>query len=79
MKTIRIAQLMQDSGVVFGTSGTRGLVAQMSDELCLAYTSAFIAVLRHSFRFSRVALGIDLRPSSPKLPRPVRQGLRRQV
>lgn len=36
MKTIRIGRLMQDSGVAFGTSGTRGLVAEMTDQVCLA-------------------------------------------
>ena len=52
------------SSICFGTSGARGLVADMTDELCFAYTLAFvqsIALAPHS----RVAVGMDLRPSSP--------------
>jgi phosphomannomutase len=67
MKTTTIQEIMQQSGVVFGTSGARGLVTQMTDEVCEAYASAFIAVMAGSFRFNRVALGIDLRPSSPRI------------
>lgn len=55
---------MQESGVAFGTSGTRGLVVQMTDEVCDAYATAFLTVVGRSFRFERVALGMDLRPSS---------------
>lgn len=56
---------MQKSGVAFGTSGARGLAEQMTDEVCEAYTTAFLEVVARAFRFERVALGIDLRPSSP--------------
>ena len=41
MNTIKIEALMQKSGVAFGASGTRGLVIQMTDEVCAAYVSAF--------------------------------------
>jgi phosphomannomutase len=64
LKVINILDLMKSSGVSFGTSGTRGLVVQMTDEVCDAYTSAFLTVVARSFRFERVALGMDLRPSS---------------
>lgn len=67
MTSIKIAQLMEQSGVAFGTSGARGLVESMTDEICQAYTLAFLGVIRESFTFSRVALGIDLRPSSPTI------------
>jgi phosphomannomutase len=67
VKEIRIRALMQESGVAFGTSGARGLVSQMTDEVCGAYAKAFVAVLKRSFEFDRVALGIDLRPSSPRI------------
>lgn len=59
--------VMQKSGVAFGTSGARGLVSAMTDEVCAAYTQAFIKTLRHAFNFSQVALAIDLRPSSPRI------------
>lgn len=62
---IAISDMMRQSGVAFGTSGARGRVDQMSDEVCRAYTSAFLEVVDRSFRFDRVALGMDLRPSSP--------------
>lgn len=64
MKTIKLQELMQQSGVTFGTSGARGLVAQMTNEVCDVYTTAFLEVVGRSFRFERVALGMDLRPSS---------------
>lgn len=64
LKTIKLQELMQQSGVAFGTSGARGLVTQMTDEVCEAYTTAFLEAVGRSFRFERVALGMDLRPSS---------------
>ncbi|MDD5612941.1 MAG: hypothetical protein PHF75_07850 [Gallionella sp.] len=67
MKTIQICDVMSNSGVAFGTSGARGLVSAMTDEVCAAYAAAFLAVTRRSFSFDRVALGMDLRPSSPRI------------
>lgn len=64
---MKIQDLMQKSGVAFGTSGTRGLVVQMTDEVCAAYVSAFLTVVTRSFNFEQVALGMDLRPSSPNI------------
>jgi phosphomannomutase len=54
------------SSIRFGTSGARGLVIDMTDDVCFAYTLAFL----HSINpkpGSRVALGMDLRPSSPDI------------
>ncbi len=45
MKKINISNLMTDSGVGFGTSGARGLVEKMTDEVCYAYTRAFLQYL----------------------------------
>ncbi len=59
-----VQSLMDSSGVRFGTSGARGLVIDMTDEVCFAYTSAFLQVT-DAQPGSRVALGMDLRPSSP--------------
>ena len=61
----RIQELMASSGVRFGTSGARGLVADMSDEVCYAYTAAFLQAV--SARKGSVALAMDLRPSSPRI------------
>lgn len=59
--------IMQQSGVAFGTSGARGLVSAMTDEVCAAYTQAFIQTVRQAFNFKQVAIAIDLRPSSPRI------------
>lgn len=69
MTTIQIQQMMLDSGVAFGTSGARGLVSQMTDEVCAAYTLAFIQSLTLAGSGQKIALGIDLRPSSPTIAR----------
>jgi phosphomannomutase len=62
---VRIQELMDASGVRFGTSGARGLVTEMSNELCFAYTTAFLKTI--SATSGRVALAMDLRPSSPEI------------
>ncbi|MGR8935786.1 MAG: phosphomannomutase, partial [Gammaproteobacteria bacterium] len=54
------------SPIRFGTSGVRGLVSDMSDEVCCAYTLTFLHVIAAE-KGGRVALGIDLRPSSPRI------------
>ena len=56
---------MQTSNVGFGTSGARGLVSDMTDTLCYAYTLAFLqAVVSQP---GLIVLGHDLRPSSPRM------------
>ena len=42
---VSIQALMDASGVRFGTSGARGLVADMTNEVCFAYTSAFLQAI----------------------------------
>ena len=65
MPTLSIQSLMQRSNVGFGTSGARGLVSDMTDRLCYAYTRAFLqAVVGHA---GPVVVGHDLRPSSPRM------------
>ena len=65
MKPTFIQTLMTHSGVSFGTSGVRGLASNMTDELCYAYSKAFLqAVISIK---GRVVLGHDLRPSSPSM------------
>lgn len=63
---MKIQNLMDSSGVRFGTSGARGLVADMTDAVCFAYTAAFLRVIAVPAG-GRVALGTDLRPSSPAI------------
>ncbi|QOL24425.1 phosphomannomutase [Thalassotalea sp. LPB0316] len=57
-------KVINASGVAFGTSGARGLVTQFTNDVCAAFTHAFIDVMLTRFSFERVALGIDNRPSS---------------
>ena len=65
---VEIQSLMDESGVRFGTSGARGLVADMTSEVCFAYTSAFLQTISlTSATRGRVALATDLRPSSPDI------------
>src|SRR5450830_1045465 len=65
-KTISIKSLMDATGVRFGTSGVRGLVSEMTHELCFAYVQAFLQVASATAG-GRVAIAMDLRPSSPDI------------
>ncbi|MCE2572809.1 phosphomannomutase [Motilimonas eburnea] len=60
-------QIINDSGIAFGTSGARGLVKDFSAPVCGAFTLAFIEVMRASYTFNRIAIAIDNRPSSPEM------------
>jgi phosphomannomutase len=62
-----LQQIVEASGVGFGTSGARGLVSQLDHPVCSAYASAFLAVMSRDHAFRSVALGMDLRPSSPRI------------
>ena len=67
---IRIADMMEESGVKFGTSGARGLVTDMSDRVCYAYTAGYLQYLESSGELSApatVAVGGDLRPSTGRI------------
>jgi phosphomannomutase len=61
-----IQELIKNSGVSFGTSGVRGLENLLTDELCGAYTQAFLSIF-DDVKYSKVALGMDLRPSSLRI------------
>jgi phosphomannomutase len=67
---MRIGHLMAESGVKFGTSGARGLAADMTDRVCYAYTLGFLQHLVN--RGSLVAggeVGVagDFRPSTARI------------
>ncbi len=71
---ISINRLMNDSGVKFGTSGARGLVADMNDRVCFTYALAFLryaASKPGEPKFQSVAVACDLRQSSPRIVRAV--------
>ncbi|MCK9397145.1 MAG: phosphomannomutase [Methylobacter sp.] len=76
MTKINIQHMMDDSGVAFGTSGARGLVSQMTDQVCAAYSLAFLHGLGLAKPGQKVALGMDLRPSSPAIVRACAAGIR---
>lgn len=65
-KTIAIDEL----SVAFGTSGVRGLVTELTDLACYAYTQAFLRYLLSIGSWSPekgVVMGGDLRPSTPRM------------
>ncbi|VAX05642.1 Phosphomannomutase [hydrothermal vent metagenome] len=69
-KPIDIAELMQQSGVGFGTSGARGLVMDMTDRVCYAYTLAFLQYLIAQGNLTvgqQVAIAGDFRSSTPRI------------
>ncbi|ATG48141.1 phosphomannomutase [Celeribacter ethanolicus] len=52
----------------FGTSGLRGLVTELTDELVADYVHAFLSTVRPGTLY----LGRDLRPSSPRIAKVIR-------
>ena len=64
------ADIISNSAAQFGTSGVRGLVEELDDATCFAYTSAFLTHLKTSQGLKpgmSVWVGMDLRPSSPRM------------
>lgn len=71
---VSMSEVMARSGVKFGTSGARGLVTALTDEVAYVYTSAFLAHLRASGQLASaraVTIAGDLRPSTPRILRAV--------
>ena len=67
---IKISDLMQKSGVQFGTSGVRGPVTAMTDEVCWAYTTGFLQYLAKQFNLktgASVGIAGDLRNSTDRI------------
>lgn len=67
---ININELMERSGVQFGTSGVRGLVKDMSDRVCWIYAAAFLQYLNDKKQIkpgSKIGIAGDLRPSTPRI------------
>jgi phosphomannomutase len=66
----RIHEVMEQSGVRFGTSGARGLVSAMTDRVCYAYTRGFLQMLceRGEVRAPyRAVVAGDRRASTPRI------------
>jgi phosphomannomutase len=56
--------VIAQSGVLFGTSGARGLVTKFKPEVCAAFTVSFLSAMKRDYKFKTLALAIDNRPSS---------------
>ena len=65
IKKQSVKVLSDELGVAFGTSGIRGLVKNLTPELCFAFVQAFLQEVCPNA--NKVAVGIDLRPSSPEI------------
>jgi phosphomannomutase len=77
-RKVSIAEVMDHSGVAFGTSGARGLVTAMTDEVCYTYTRGFLQYLereRDIERGGKVAVAGDLRSSTPRIMRAVMKAI----
>ena len=61
----KLSDIIQCSGIAFGTSGARGLVKDFSPTVCSAFIQSFLQTTARRYSFSAVAIGIDNRPSSP--------------
>ena len=61
------AAVLAKSGIVFGTSGARGLLSQFSQAVAAAFTQNFISIIKNQYAFDEVLLAIDARPSSEPL------------
>jgi phosphomannomutase len=57
-----VSNITDNLDVAFGTSGVRGLVEDLTPTICFAFVKAFLQV--NSSQSKRIAVGIDLRPSS---------------
>ena len=67
--TLCTRTVIDGSNIHFGTSGARGLVTDFTSDVCQAFTHAFVSILRKKYPLTRIALGIDNRPSSGNIAR----------
>ena len=76
---MNVLKLIQSTSIKFGTSGARGLVADFSQNVCVAFAMAFIEYGKRCGKLSDenlcVAIGIDNRPSSFTMAQSVAAGL----
>lgn len=62
-----IKEIIEQSGINFGTSGARGLVTDFTSEVCTAFTLSFLDAMQKKFTLKKVAVAMDNRPSSPEI------------
>ena len=70
------SELIVQSGITFGTSGARGLVADFAPNINAAFAIAFISLIKENFDFNTVAIAIDNRPSSYGIAKACAAGLK---
>ena len=77
-KVMSIASLMVQSGVHFGTSGVRGRIVDMTDEVCWVYAAGFIQYLQNHQELEKgtvIAIAGDLRTSTDRIMRVLSQAI----
>jgi len=77
-KTMGISALMAQSGVHFGTSGVRGRVVDMTDEVCWVYAAGFIQYLQAKQQITQgasIAIAGDLRASTDRIMKVLAQAI----
>lgn len=75
---LNLTDLKEKTGIGFGTSGVRGLVTQLSDYVCYAYTLAFIEYLQKNNEVKKgdkIALAGDRRSSTSRITLAVAQAI----
>jgi len=76
---VNISKLIQNTSIKFGTSGARGLAADFTQSVCVAFAMAFIEHGKRCGKLSNdnlcVAIGIDNRPSSFAMAQSVAAGI----
>lgn len=74
-----VQDLMDQTGVRFGTSGARGLATQLTDQVANAYTQGFLGFLKEAGELNpqrpQVLVAGDLRPSTPRIANAVLQAV----
>ncbi|ESP95137.1 hypothetical protein N483_12370 [Pseudoalteromonas luteoviolacea NCIMB 1944] len=67
--------IIEQSGIAFGTSGARGLVVDFTPQVCAAFSIAFAHSIKDKFSFKTIAIAIDNRPSSFEIAQACAAGL----
>ncbi len=67
--------LINHSGVSFGTSGARGLVTEFTNDVCAAFAISFASVMQKEAAIETIAVAIDNRPSSYQMAQAISAGL----
>ena len=68
MSRVSLKEIKDNTEIGFGTSGVRGLVTELTDEVVYLYSTAFLKYLKENGeKYEKVALAGDLRDSTPKI------------